>query len=438
MTDRPASPAALPPALPAGLVVLALVGAGALGWWVLARGAPGEPGAPEARASVPGHEAPSPEGAPSLRHAAGGSSGSPAAAGGVRLPPRPPGEDGPPLEDEPDPLAALSPERRAALCAALVAGDDGSALATCRACSDPALLTDLLATLDRLPVDWPGWARVLEAIAALPVPRADERVALLAERRSGVLEQDRPLLAAVARMGGAAAVRLLLEVLEREGGSLEAAQRVARELDLLQGGEALAVLQEALASGGTRAAAARALAARREVSPELVTALLASEPREEGALAQRAWLAALASTGDPRALARVVDAARAGEGAAQAQAVLAQHAVGGVGACAVLQRALEQAVEPGLRVALMVALGRTGESMAEPALLAALAGRDAAERRVAAQGLARLRLPSVAALDALVAAYEGAEAGLQRDIRAALAAHPTEAARERLQRLEGR
>ncbi|MFM8979802.1 MAG: hypothetical protein ACKOSS_05000 [Planctomycetia bacterium] len=441
----PARPT-LPPALLPGLLLVALAGSGWLGWQVFVAG-PGGGDAPDGAVAVPGGAGTT--GGPVLQHDAAAGARAAARAGAAaeareRAPGQPaPGEQGPPLDDEPDPLAALTPGQRAALCAALLAGDDGTALATCRASSDPALLTDLLATLDRLPVDAQGWpidaqgrARLVEAIAALPVPSVEARVELLRERQTGLLEHDRPLLAAVARMGGAAAVRLLLEVLGREGDALEAAQRVARELDLSAQGEALAVLQQVLAGGGAAARAAYALAARREVSPALVTALLASEPREEGPAAQRAWLASLALTGDPRALARVVEAARAGEGVAAAQSVLAQHAQGGAAACAVLQQALEQAVEPGLRVALMAARGRTGEPAAEPALLAALAGRDAAERRVAAQGLARLRAPSVAALDALVAAHEGAEPGLQRDLRAALAAHPSEAARARLQRLE--
>ena len=320
--------------------------------------------------------------------------------------------------------APLDADIKATLVAALEHGNAAGALQALAFLNDGTIVPDLLRLLDGPAVDKHDLGTLLIALSTIPGANPAEVVTGIESRLTGDFAHDSVFLQAIARTGGAEAVRALLDAIIRAKDPSEIGADVWRELDLKKSPDAANRLASTLRSTTLTPAALGAIVAmagQPGASREVIEALLALDADATPEPVRRRVLESLGATSDDAALDHILSVAVKGADYAS----VAAKAVSEIRSATPAMRAklLESATQTNdenLRMQLVHALGSLRAAPAVPLLTGYLVSPQPMLRIEAAIALGRIGPESASALDALAKAYEAGDEAMRQHVAIAI------------------
>lgn len=332
----------------------------------------------------------------------------------------------------------LPPDVRAALLRAFDGGRAPGAVAAFSRLRDPTLVPDLVRLLDDATTSPEARRTVIAALVSMP-NGGEPVVAGLVRGLRGTAD-DRPILEALAQVGGPDAVRALVDAVVRTRDPDAFAPETWRALRLQGSAPSSQLLVDALASPDLSPAARRAvvrLAGRPGASAELVAALLALDGPDLDLESRRALYASLASTGDGKGTERLLAVASdpGAPGAAVALHALGEATSASRDARERLLAAARGTTDDAVRAQVVRVLGTVREPAATPLLIELLAHRSLDVRRESVVALGGMGPGAEASVEALGRTYVGGDPALRSRVATALGSIGGDAARRLLDQL---
>lgn len=333
----------------------------------------------------------------------------------------------------------VEPEARRALLEAMARGNDAGALQAFGRLRDPSLVPDLLRMLDDLSSDPRRRSQVLVALSTMPAADKTATVEGISSRLSGTFATDMPALQAIARVGGPAAVKALVDAVGKSSEPARFGAEIWRSIDLRGNPESSRVLVAALtapSASGDAMGSLVDLAGRPGASPELVTVLIGMRTSPDEAVRRKAT-SALAATGDEKAVEALLKSATEGDpqGAEAGQALAATTSLSLPARARVMEVVKSTPSDP-LRQQLVEALGNAKVATAVPMLSEYVVQGSDGVRREAVIALGRIGPAASESVEVLRAAYPGGDEGMRTQMAATLAEIGTDSAKSLLEQLE--
>lgn len=326
----------------------------------------------------------------------------------------------------------LDADIKEALLNALVVGNAAGAIQALERVRDGSIVPDLLRRLDDPQLDDHDRANLLVAVAGIPGADLNDTVTGLESRLVGDVRRDGLVLVAIARLGGVEAARALAEAASTAADPSRFGPEIWRHFDLRRHPDAAEYLASVLRAAPRSEAGLVALldlAGRPGATEALVGSILALDAPEQREPVRRSALVALAKTGDPAALERLI-------AVAEKQADYASVAARAVGqatslsepATARLLQVVESTSNEYLRQNAVEALGASKASAAVPTLTKLVADGTDLVQRESVRALGRIGAAAASSVQVLASKYGSGDEAMRQQVALALAQIATDEA----------